>query len=196
MPSSSSTPPRPRWRASGSPRRFGPRDCPTACSPTCSSATSRRRGCSRSGVVDHATFTGSVEGGKAIERAAAGSFTTLTLELGGKDPAYVRDDADLAAAVESLVDGSFYNSGQSCCGVERIYVHEAVWQPFLDGFVEAASKYRLGDPLDPETSLGPMASARGAASVRRAGPAGGRGGGVRPPPRRSSSPPTPAPAPI
>jgi len=120
----------------------------------------------RSGLVDHATFTGSVEGGKAVERAAAGSFATLTLELGGKDPAYVREDADVAGAVESLVDGSFYNSGQSCCGVERIYVHEAVWQPFLDGFTQAASRYRLGDPLDPETSLGPMASAKGAASVR------------------------------
>jgi acyl-CoA reductase-like NAD-dependent aldehyde dehydrogenase len=119
-----------------------------------------------SGMVDHCTFTGSVEGGRAVERAAAGSFTTLTLELGGKDPAYVREDADVAAAVEGLVDGSFFNSGQSCCGVERIYVHEALWQPFLDGFVEAASRYRLGDPLDPETSLGPMASARGAASVR------------------------------
>jgi acyl-CoA reductase-like NAD-dependent aldehyde dehydrogenase len=120
----------------------------------------------RAGLVDHATFTGSVEGGKAVERAAAGSFTTLTLELGGKDPAYVRDDADLAGAVESLVDGSFFNSGQSCCGVERIYVHEAVWQAFLDRFVEAASAYRLGDPLDPETSLGPMASVKGADWVR------------------------------
>ncbi|HEY0132225.1 MAG TPA: aldehyde dehydrogenase family protein [Allosphingosinicella sp.] len=120
----------------------------------------------RSGLADHATFTGSVDGGRAVERAAAGSFTTLTLELGGKDPAYVRGDADVAAAVEGLVDGSFFNSGQSCCGVERIYVHEAVWQPFLDGFAEAASRYRLGDPLDPETSLGPMASAKGAASVR------------------------------
>ena len=119
-----------------------------------------------SGHVDHATFTGSVEAGRAVERAAAGSFTSLTLELGGKDPAYVREDADLAVAVEGLVDGSFYNSGQSCCGVERIYVHEAVWQPFLDGFVQAASRYRLGDPLDPETSLGPMANSRGADSVR------------------------------
>jgi acyl-CoA reductase-like NAD-dependent aldehyde dehydrogenase len=120
-----------------------------------------------SGLVDHATFTGSVEGGREIERAAAGSFTTLTLELGGKDPAYVREDADVAAAVEGLVDGSFFNSGQSCCGIERIYVHEAVWQPFLDGFVEATNRYRLGDPLDPETSLGPMSSARAAAQVRR-----------------------------
>ena len=121
----------------------------------------------REGLVDHATFTGSVDGGRTVERAAAGSLTTLTLELGGKDPAYVREDADLAGAVEGLVDGSFYNSGQSCCGVERIYVHEALWEPFVERFVEGALQYRLGDPLDPDISLGPMASARGAASVRR-----------------------------
>jgi acyl-CoA reductase-like NAD-dependent aldehyde dehydrogenase len=120
-----------------------------------------------SGRVGHATFTGSVEGGRAIERAAAGSFTTLTLELGGKDPAYVRSDADVEAAVDGLVDGSFYNSGQSCCGVERIYVHEAVWTSFVQGFVDAVRAYRLGDPLEPETSLGPMASAKQAEHVRR-----------------------------
>jgi acyl-CoA reductase-like NAD-dependent aldehyde dehydrogenase len=120
----------------------------------------------RGGLVDHATFTGSVEGGRTIERAAAGSLTTLTLELGGKDPAYVREDADLGGAVEGLVDGSFYNSGQSCCGVERIYVHESLWEPFLERFVNATLQYRLGDPLDPQTSLGPMASAKGAAQVR------------------------------
>ncbi|MBA2390738.1 MAG: aldehyde dehydrogenase family protein, partial [Geodermatophilaceae bacterium] len=119
-----------------------------------------------SGAVDHATFTGSVEGGRAIERAAAGSFTTLTLELGGKDPAYVRADAELEATVESLVDGAFYNSGQSCCGIERIYVHEDVWQPFLDRFVDGVRRYRLGNPLDPETSLGPLSSARSADQVR------------------------------
>lgn len=121
----------------------------------------------QSGVIDHATFTGSVEGGKAIERAAAGSFTTLTLELGGKDPAYVRADADVDAAVEGLVDGAIFNSGQSCCGVERIYVHEAVWEPFLQGFVEGVQAYRVGDPLDEETSLGPMSSAKLAEQVRR-----------------------------
>ncbi|HEV2747491.1 MAG TPA: aldehyde dehydrogenase family protein [Allosphingosinicella sp.] len=120
-----------------------------------------------SGLVDHATFTGSVESGRAIERAAAGSFTSLTLELGGKDPAYVRPDADIAAAVEGLADGACYNSGQSCCAVERIYVHEAVWRPFLDGFVEAVHRYRLGDPHDPETSLGPMSSATLAGKVRQ-----------------------------
>ena len=121
----------------------------------------------QSGLVDHATFTGSVEGGRVIERAAAGSFTSLTLELGGKDPAYVRADADVAKAAEDLADGAFYNSGQSCCGVERIYVHEAVWQPFLDGFLEAVHQYQLGDPLDPETSLGPLSSPRLAGQVRR-----------------------------
>jgi acyl-CoA reductase-like NAD-dependent aldehyde dehydrogenase len=120
----------------------------------------------RSGLVDHATFTGSAEGGRAIERAAAGLFTSLTLELGGKDPAYVRPDADLAAAVEGLVDGAFYNAGQSCCGVERIYVHEAVWEAFLGGFVQGAQNYRLGDPFDPETSLGPLSSAKLAGQVR------------------------------
>jgi acyl-CoA reductase-like NAD-dependent aldehyde dehydrogenase len=119
-----------------------------------------------SGLVDHATFTGSVEGGRAIERAAAGSFATLTLELGGKDAAYVRADADISGAVEGLVDGSFYNSGQSCCAVERIYVHEDIFQPFLDRFVEATRLYRLGDPLDPETSLGPMSSTGLASKVR------------------------------
>lgn len=119
------------------------------------------------GLVDHATFTGSVAGGRAIEKAAAGSFTTLTLELGGKDPAYVRADADLAAAIEGIADGAFYNSGQSCCGVERVYVDEALWDPFLEGLVEAARAYRLGDPLDPATTLGPMATAGGAARARR-----------------------------
>jgi acyl-CoA reductase-like NAD-dependent aldehyde dehydrogenase len=119
------------------------------------------------GLVGHATFTGSVAGGRAVEKAAAGSFTTVTLELGGKDPAYVRADADLAAAIEGIADGAFYNSGQSCCGVERVYVHEALWEPFLDGMIEAARACRLGDPLDPQTTLGPMATARGAALVRR-----------------------------
>jgi len=119
------------------------------------------------GLVDHANFTGSVEGGRAVERAAAGSLTPLTLELGGKDPAYVRADADVAAAVEGIADGAFYNGGQSCCAVERVYVHEALWTPFLEGLVAAARAYRLGNPLDPETSLGPMATAKGAETVRR-----------------------------
>jgi acyl-CoA reductase-like NAD-dependent aldehyde dehydrogenase len=120
-----------------------------------------------SGSVDHVNFTGSVEGGKAIERAAAGTFTTMGLELGGKDPAYVRADVKLDHAIENLVDGAFYNSGQCCCGIERIYVHEAVYDKFLDGFVNLTRQYVLGNPLDEKTTLGPMANARFAEIVRK-----------------------------
>ena len=119
-----------------------------------------------SGAFDHVNFTGSVEGGRAIERAAAGTFTTLGLELGGKDPAFVRPDADLAFAVENLVDGAFYNSGQCCCGVERIYVHDEIYRPFVEAFVDLASRYALGNPLEAATTLGPMAAARYAGIVR------------------------------
>ncbi|MGQ7791045.1 aldehyde dehydrogenase family protein [Faunimonas sp. B44] len=119
-----------------------------------------------SGRVDHVAFTGSVAGGRAIERAAAGTFATLGLELGGKDPAYVRADADLGHAVENLVDGAFFNSGQSCCGVERIYVHADLYRPFVEGFVDLTRQYRVGNPLDPETTLGPMAQGRLADHVR------------------------------
>jgi acyl-CoA reductase-like NAD-dependent aldehyde dehydrogenase len=119
-----------------------------------------------SGAVDHVNFTGSVEGGRRIERAAAGTFATLGLELGGKDPAYVRPDAVLEQAVEGLVDGSFFNSGQSCCGVERIYVHADIHDRFVAGFVEAARGWTLGNPLEPETVVGPMATGRFADHVR------------------------------
>ena len=119
-----------------------------------------------SGAIDHASFTGSVAGGKAISRAVAGTYTTLGLELGGKDPAYVRADARLDHAIENLVDGSFYNSGQSCCGVERIYVHADVYDRFVEGFAAGAAAYVLGDPLDPATTLGPMAASRFADLVR------------------------------
>jgi acyl-CoA reductase-like NAD-dependent aldehyde dehydrogenase len=120
-----------------------------------------------SGAVDHVSFTGSVEGGRAIERAAAGTFTSIGLELGGKDPAYLRADAKLEHAIENLVDGAFFNSGQSCCGIERIYVHESVYGPFVDGFVALTEKYVLDDPLDETTTLGPMAATRFADVVRR-----------------------------
>ena len=119
-----------------------------------------------SGTIDHANFTGSVAAGRAIERAAAGTFTSLGLELGGKDPAYVRPDVDLAHAVENLVDGAFFNSGQCCCGIERIYVHEKVYDAFVDGAAALTRRYVLGDPLDEATTLGPMAHARFAALVR------------------------------
>ena len=119
------------------------------------------------GQVDHVAFTGSVAAGRAMERAAAGTFTTLGLELGGKDPAYVAPDANLTFAVENLVDGAFFNSGQCCCGIERIYVHEARYDAFVKHFVELTAQYVLGDPLDQETTLGPMARANLAEIVRR-----------------------------
>jgi len=117
--------------------------------------------------VDHVAFTGSVAGGRAVQRAAAGlRFPSLGLELGGKDPAYVRPDADLAHAVAGLVDGAFFNAGQSCCGIERVYVHEAVYDSFVEGFVEAARAYRLGDPREPGTTLGPLVRTAAADFVR------------------------------
>ncbi|MGE3148937.1 MAG: aldehyde dehydrogenase family protein [Pseudorhodoplanes sp.] len=119
-----------------------------------------------SGAFDQVCFTGSVEGGKAIERAAAGTFSGVGLELGGKDPAYVRADADLAHAVENLVDGSYFNSGQCCCGIERIYVDAKIYDKFVEGFADLTRQYVLGDPLDQNTTLGPMAHRRLAATVR------------------------------
>jgi acyl-CoA reductase-like NAD-dependent aldehyde dehydrogenase len=119
------------------------------------------------GRVDPCNFTGSVSGGRAIERAAAGTFTSLGLELGGKDPAYVRADADLAHAVENIVDGAFFNSGQCCCGIERVYVHESRYDDFVDGAVALVERYVLGNPLDEATTLGPMAHKRFADLVRR-----------------------------
>ena len=119
-----------------------------------------------SGKINHINFTGSVAGGKAIERAAAGTFASVGLELGGKDPAYVLPDAKLDHAIENLVDGAFYNSGQCCCGIERIYVHEKVFEPFVEGFVDLTKKYVVGSPLDKDTTLGPMARASFADHVR------------------------------
>ncbi|KQS73084.1 aldehyde dehydrogenase [Rhizobium sp. Leaf371] len=117
-------------------------------------------------AFDFVNFTGSVEGGRSIERAAAGTFTGLGLELGGKDPGYVMEDADLDAAVDTLMDGATFNSGQCCCGIERIYVHESLYDDFVEKSVAWVSNYKLGNPLDPETTLGPMANKRFAAVVR------------------------------
>jgi len=119
-----------------------------------------------SGAVDQVCFTGSVAAGKAIERAAAGTFAGVGLELGGKDPAYVRADVDLKHAVENIVDGAYFNSGQCCCGIERVYVHADVYDKFVDGFADLTRQYVLDDPLDQKTTLGPMAQPRLAATVR------------------------------
>ena len=117
-------------------------------------------------LVDFVCFTGSVEGGHAVQQAASTRFIGAGLELGGKDPAYVRADADLRHAVENLVDGAFFNSGQSCCGIERIYAHEKIYDAFVDGFVKLTRAYCLGNPLDGATTLGPMVRARAADFAR------------------------------
>ena len=116
--------------------------------------------------VDFVAFTGSVSGGHAVQQAASSRFIPTGLELGGKDPAYVRADANLNHAIENLVDGSFFNSGQSCCGIERIYVHRDIFKPFVEGFVELTKQYKLGNPLDATTTLGPMVRASAADFVR------------------------------
>lgn len=131
-------------------------------------------------VLDHATtesliaarsfgfvnFTGSVGGGQAMERAAAGTFTPLGLELGGKDPGYVRADANLDAAVDTLMDGAMYNAGQCCCGIERIYVHESLYDAFVEKAVAWVKALKLGNPFDADSTLGPMANKRFASVVR------------------------------
>jgi len=106
--------------------------------------------------TSYVAFTGSVEGGHAVQKSISERFIVGGLELGGKDPAYVRADANLADAVENLVDGSFFNSGQSCCGIERIYVHEDVYDKFIEDFVALTKTYNLGDPFHADTTLGPM----------------------------------------
>ncbi len=106
--------------------------------------------------VDGVFFTGSVGGGHAVQDAIKEKFIPCGLELGGKDPAYVRADADLEYSVSNLVDGSFFNSGQSCCGIERIYVDEKIYDDFVEKFVELTKQYKLGDPLLSDTNLGPM----------------------------------------
>ncbi|KAJ7615051.1 succinate semialdehyde dehydrogenase [Mycena polygramma] len=119
-------------------------------------------------LVSFVSFTGSVSGGRAVEQAAVNAprFKGVALELGGKDPAYVRADADIEYTAAELVDGAMFNSGQSCCAIERIYVHEAVYDEFVNKFVEIVKKYKLGDPTRPEVTLGPVVSV---ASAQRIG---------------------------
>lgn len=115
---------------------------------------------------DFINFTGSVGAGAQIEQAAAGTFVGVGTELGGKDPGYVMEDADLDAAVETLIDGAMFNSGQCCCGIERIYVHETLYDAFLSKAIEIVKGYKLGNPLDSDTTIGPMAHKRFADEVR------------------------------
>jgi acyl-CoA reductase-like NAD-dependent aldehyde dehydrogenase len=128
--------------------------------------------------VAHAVFTGSVAGGRSVQRAAAGRFIDVGLELGGKDPAYVAADADLAHAVAGIVDGACYNAGQSCCAVERVYVHRSLYTEFLDRARAVLAEYVLGDPLDEATTLGPLCQ-KSALSYLEAQVAQARGAGAR-----------------
>ncbi|KAJ7770647.1 succinate semialdehyde dehydrogenase [Mycena metata] len=120
-------------------------------------------------LVSFVSFTGSVAGGRAVERDAvnAPGFKGVALELGGKDPAYVRADADLDYTAAELVDGAFFNSGQSCCAVERIYVHESVFDEFVPKFVDIVKKYKLGDPENPKVTLGPVVSRASAERIHK-----------------------------
>ncbi len=121
----------------------------------------------RTAPINFVAFTGSVEGGRVIEQAASGRFLGVGLELGGKDPAYVRADVDIHHAATNLVDGAFFNTGQACCGIERIYVHDTVYDAFVEQFVELTRGYVLGNPLEQKTTLGPMVRLQGAAWVRQ-----------------------------
>ncbi|TAL63308.1 MAG: aldehyde dehydrogenase family protein [Legionella sp.] len=116
--------------------------------------------------INSIAFTGSVAGGEKVEQAVAGRFIPVGLELGGKDPAYVRADADIDYAVETAIDGAFFNSGQSCCGIERIYVHQTVYEEFVQKAVKLVNQYTLGRSDDPQTTLGPVVRAAAADFVR------------------------------
>jgi acyl-CoA reductase-like NAD-dependent aldehyde dehydrogenase len=111
-------------------------------------------------------FTGSVAGGLAVQQAASDRVAvSVGLELGGKDPAYVRKDVDVKWAAEEIVDGAVFNSGQSCCSLERVYVDESVHDEFVAAVQEVLKGYKLGDPMDPKTNVGPVVSRRAAETI-------------------------------
>ncbi|MDC0937331.1 aldehyde dehydrogenase family protein [Pirellulales bacterium] len=116
--------------------------------------------------IDFAAFTGSVAGGRAVHRAAAERLLDVGLELGGNDSAYVAADADLDFAVPNIVEGACYNAGQSCCAIERVYVHRDRYDEFLERALPLVADLRLGDPLDESTTMGPMASSAAPAELQ------------------------------
>mgnify|MGYP003304800723 CR=1 FL=1 len=116
--------------------------------------------------INHVLFTGSVSGGREIKKSIGTRFIGAGLELGGKDPAYVRSDCNLEHAIENLVDGSYFNSGQSCCGIERIYVDESIFDYFIESFKEQTEKYNLNNPLEESTNLGPVVKLSAANTIR------------------------------
>jgi acyl-CoA reductase-like NAD-dependent aldehyde dehydrogenase len=127
--------------------------------------------------VDHVIFTGSVEGGRRISRECGEAMLDCHLELGGKDAAYVAADADPLASAETIVDGCMYNAGQSCCGLERVYLHEDIFEAFVEHATKLISAYRLGDPTAAETTMGPLANPK-AAEVMTQQVAEARAGGA------------------
>lgn len=116
--------------------------------------------------VDHVCFTGSVAGGLAVQKAAVDRFINVGLELGGKDPAYVREDVDIGFVAEQVVDGAIFNSGQSCCAIERVYVHKNVYDAFIAEVKKVLSQYVVGDPSDQKTQIGPVISKRAKEAVQ------------------------------
>ena len=106
--------------------------------------------------VDGVFFTGSYATGRRVSEMVAGRMIRVQMELGGKDPVYVCDDVDVEAAAVAVADGAFYNTGQSCCAVERIYVHRRIYARFVEAFVQTVKNFILGDPVDPTTYLGPV----------------------------------------
>ena len=117
--------------------------------------------------INHVVFTGSVSGGKSILQHTAKKFMMPALELGGKDAAYIHKDADLQQAVDTVVDGAMFNAGQSCCGMERAYVHKDIYAEFVKMCQKLISTYKMGDPKDEATSLGPLAQGKSAALMRQ-----------------------------
>lgn len=120
-----------------------------------------------SGLVDMVQFIGSTRGGQAVYDAGRGAFVRYGLELGGKDPIYIRPDAPVEQIMPELMEGSFGNAGQSCCSVERIYVHRDIHDRFVESFTSAAAKIELGHPIDDQPFLGPLVSAAAATRVNR-----------------------------
>lgn len=110
-------------------------------------------------------FTGSVAGGLAVQKLASDRIINVGLELGGKDPAYIRSDVDVAWAAEEIVDGAIFNSGQSCCSIERVYVDEKIHDQFVEHLQRVLKGYKLGDPFDKATQIGPVVSKRSQSTI-------------------------------
>lgn len=120
----------------------------------------------RDPLVSLVCFTGSVAGGLAVQKAASDRIVGVGLELGGKDPAYIRDDVDIAWAAEEIVDGAVFNSGQSCCSIERVYVDEKIHDKFVEAVQGVLKGYKLGDPFDKSTHVGPVISTRSKETIQ------------------------------